>query len=423
MADTLTKGAGASGARRKGKQVLRRWLGRAVIALLIGGAVLAVALSLRPRPVPVEIADVTRGPLEVVLEEDGKTRVRARFVVSAPLLGRVLRTPLRAGDPVEEGQVVATILPQAAPLLDPRTLAEAEARAHASSAGVRQASTAVERATVAQDLAKQELARAKALADSGAIGKAELDRAMAEVRLRDADLSAAQFGAQVARHEEAVSRAVLKRSTPGDDSDKAASITVVSPVKGRVLHVYQESEGVVAPGQALLEIGDPENLEVVVDVLSADAVRVRGGQRATIERWGGDPLAAHVRVVEPSARTKLSALGVEEQRVDVILDLDDARDRWSSLGDGYRIEVRIVLVDMTDVVRLPVGALFRDRDGWAAFVVDAEGIARRRQLELTAQSTRDAAVKSGLEAGDRVVLHPSDRVKEGVRVELRTDAP
>jgi HlyD family secretion protein len=419
MVDTLTKGASPAQTRRRGKQVLRRWLGRAVIALLVAAAIAAVVFSLRPRPVPVEVTEVTRGSLEVVLEEDGKTRVRARFVVSAPLLGRVLRPTLRAGDPVEEGQVVATILPQAAPLLDPRTLAEAESRAHASSAGVKQATAGVERAKVARDLAQQELARAKALADSGAIGKSELDRAMGEARLRDSDLSAAQFGAQVARHEEAVARAVLKRSTPGDDSDKAASITVVSPVKGRVLHVYQESEGVVGPGQALLEIGDPDNLEIVVDVLSADAVRVRGGQRATVERWGGDPLAAHVRVVEPSARTKLSALGVEEQRVDVVLDLDDARDRWAALGDGYRVEVRVVLEDLTDVVRVPVGALFRDREGWAAFVIDAEGVARRRELELIVQSTREAAVKSGLAAGDRVVLHPSDRVKDGVKVELR----
>jgi HlyD family secretion protein len=357
------------------------------------------------------------------LEEDGKSRVRARFVVSAPLLGRVLRTPLRAGDSVEEGQVVATILPQAAPLLDGRSLAEAEARADASAAGVRQASATVERAKVARDLAKQELSRATALADSGAIGRADLDRAAAEARLRDSDLAAAQFAAQVARYEETLARAVLKRNAPGKDEDKTASIPVVSPVQGRVLHVYQENEGVVAPGQALLEIGDPSNLEIVVDVLTADAVSVHPGQRATVERWGGEPLAAHVRLVEPSAKTKLSALGVEEQRVDVILDLDDPHDRWATLGDGYRVETRIVVDEIADAVKVPVGALFRDGDAWSVFVVDAAGKAHRRKLELQAQGTREAAASSGLDVGERVVVHPSDRVKEGVKVEPRVTNP
>ncbi len=404
--------------KRKKNRTLRRWLGRAVALIVAAVVVAAIAYSVRPKPQRVDVAEVTKGSLGITLDDDGRTRVRNRYVVSAPISGRVLRTSLTPGDEIKEGQVLATFVPIQTPLLDGRTMAEAEARAHGASAAVKRAIASVEGARTALDLAKTDAARASSLSGEGAIPKAELDRATGAVRLRTADLATAEFTLQVARHDEALANVVLGRSKPGDKT-KAESITVTAPAKGRVLRVFQESEGVVAPGTPLLEIGDPANLEIVVDVLTSDAIRVRERQEATIHRWGGDKLSAHVRRVEPSAVTKVSALGVEEQRVNVLLDLDDPPAQWSALGDGYRVEVAITIETFADTTLVPIGALFRKGPATAAFVIDAQGFARERTVELLGQGEREAAVASGLEPGDRVVLHPSDRIKDGTRVEAR----
>jgi HlyD family secretion protein len=366
----------------------------------------------------VDVAAVTQGTLSITLDDDGRTRVRNRYVVSAPISGRVLRMGLSPGDEIREGQALATLVPIQTPLLDGRTMAEAEARAHGAGAAVKRAIASVEGARTALELAKTDASRATALAGEGAIPKADLDRATGAVRLREADLSTAEFTLQVARHDEALANVVLGRTKPTDKT-KAESITVTAPAGGRVLRVFQESEGVVAPGTPLLEIGDPSNLEIVVDVLTSDAIRVRERQSAAIHRWGGATLGAHVRRIEPSALTKVSALGVEEQRVNVLLDLDDPPAQWSALGDGYRVEVAITIETFADVTLVPIGALFRKGSATATFVIDAEGFARERSLEVLGQGEREAAVASGLAPGDQVVLHPSDRIKDGARVEAR----
>lgn len=399
-------------------RTLRRWAGRAVVTILVVGVIAAIAFSMRPKPQRVDVAEVTKGSLSITLDDDGRTRVRNRYVVSAPISGRVLRMGLSPGDEIREGQALATLVPIQTPLLDGRTMAEAEARAHGAGAAVKRAIASVEGARTALELAKTDASRATALAGEGAIPKAELDRATGAVRLREADLSTAEFTLQVARHDEALANVVLGRTKPNDKT-KAESITVTAPAGGRVLRVFQESEGVVAPGSPLLEIGDPANLEIVVDVLTSDAIRVRERQSASVHRWGGPPLGAHVRRIEPSAITKVSALGVEEQRVNVLLDLDDPPAQWSALGDGYRVEVAITIETFPDATLVPIGALFRKGPATATFVIDAEGFARERTLELLGQGERDAAIASGIQPGDRVVLHPSDRIKDGTRVEPR----
>jgi HlyD family secretion protein len=413
------------GARPKSKRrPIMRTIVRVLLWVVVLGAIVgALVLAYRPRPVLVDVATVRRGTLKVSIEEDGRTRLRGRYQVSSPLGGRVMRVTLRPGDKVKEGDPLATIVPAAAPLLDVRTIAESEARLHAAGAGERVAKTNVERARTALDLAKSELERTQKLADSGAITRAELDRVAGEVRLRQSELASAQFGALVSAHERSMAAAVLERSQPKQPAQKdrpAESMLVTSPVSGTVLRVDRESEGVVAPGTPLLEVGDTKNLEIVVDVLTADAVHVRPGMPVVIERWGGPTaLRAHVRLVEPSATTRLSALGVEEQRVNVLIDLDEAPEVWASLGDGYRVEARIVTRELADALLVPSGSVFRKGESWAVFVLGAGGKAELREITIAARTAREVAIDKGLAEGERIVLHPSDRVAAGVAIAPR----
>lgn len=379
----------------------------------------AIGLALRPRPVAVDVGTVARGDLELSIAADGRTRVRSRFIVSAPLLGRVLRIDHRAGDKVSLGQPLAVVLPQPAPLLDATSVAEAEARAAGASAAVERAKAAVTGAKTALDLAKADRVRAEELGRAGATPRAEVERLLAAERLRSADLAAADFSFQVAQHEASMSRAVLRQSQPATAEKNVRSLVVSSPVQGTVLKTYRESEGAVTPGTPLLEVGDLGNMEIVVDLLTTDAVRVLPGQPATVNQWGGAPLSAHVRLVEPSATTKLSALGIEEQRVDVVLDLDSPRQQWESMGDGYRVEVRIEIERFPNAVLLPLGALYRNGETENVFAFDDAGFARSRRVEISARGERFAAVGSGLEAGERVILHPTNKITEGARVTPR----
>lgn len=410
------------GARPKSKRrpVLRTVVRMTLWAVVLAAIVGALVLAYRPRPVQVDVATVRRGTLKVSIEEDGRTRIRGRYQVSSPLGGRVMRVTLRPGDPVKEGDPLATIVPAAAPLLDVRTIAESEARLHAAGAGERVAKTNVERARTALELAKAELERTQKLSDSGAITRAELDRVAGEVRLRQSELASAQFGALVSAHERTMAAAVLERSQPKQKDRPAESMLVTSPVSGTVLRVDRESEGVVAPGTPLLEVGDTKNLEIVIDVLTADAVHVRPGMPVVIERWGGPAaLRAHVRLVEPSATTRLSALGVEEQRVNVLVDLDEPPEVWASLGDGYRVEARIVTRELEGALLVPSGSVFRKGESWAVFVFGPQGKAELREITIAARTAREVAVEKGLAESERIVLHPSDRVAAGVAISPR----
>jgi HlyD family secretion protein len=388
---------------------------RALWAIVAAGVAVALAIGLRPKPVGVETAVVTRGPLVVTVNEDGRTRVEDRYVISAPLAGTITRMTLEAGDSVEQGAVVARLVPTASPMLDPRSRAQAEARVAAARAAVSQAGTAVERARAAYGFARREADRQRALLRDGATAPQMAEQAELTERMRQEDVTSAEFGRRVAASELRLAHAALASIGEGPREE----FTVHAPVRGQVLRVLQESEGVVQPGTPLVEIGNPRALEVVVDVLTTDAVDIRPGAAVKIERWGGDSaLTGHVHRVEPSAFTRLSALGVEEQRVNVIIHLDHLGGQPPKLGDGYRVEASIVVWAGQDRLLVPGGALFRQGEGWATYVVE-DGRTRLRSVEVGRRNAATVEVVKGLRAGERVVLYPTDKVQDGARAEIR----
>lgn len=399
---------------------MRTLLGR---LLLVLGALALVALAVwgfTPRPPLVDVAVAARAPLLVTIEEEGKTRVRDRFVVSAPVPGFKHRVELEVGDPVEAGQVLTVIEPLRSAALDPRSRAEAQARVAAAEAALQQAEATVRAAEADAALADAELERVRRLAEQGATTRARLDEAEARSRATAASRRSAEFGVEVARHQLAAARATLAYASD-DGGEPAEAIPVRSPVAGRVLKVLHESEGVVAAGAPLVEVGDPSALEVEVEVLSSDAVRLAPGTRAVLERWGGDaPLEGRVARVEPVGFTKVSALGVEEQRVLVIVDITSPPEVWQRLGDGYRVEAVFVLWEGQDVLQVPQSALFRTTDGgWSAFVIGPEQAVERRAVEVGQRNGLQAQVLRGVEEGERVVVHPPEALADGGAVRPR----
>lgn len=363
---------------------------------------------LKPKALVVEVAPATTGVLLVTVSEEGHTRLKDRYVVSSPVSGNLGRIELHAGDDVNPGQVLARLVPLRAPLLDSRTRGEAEARVAMARATIQQTQAQIERARVARTFAESEVTREKQLVERGAISSAQYERTLLEQRSRDAELTSALFGAKVAEHEWNMARAALGQLT---SSDTSSAFEIPSPTAGRILRVVHESEGVVQAGTALLELGDPRALEVVVDVLTQDAVNIRAGLPATLTHWGGADVPAHVRLVEPSAFTRQSALGVEEQRVNVVLELNGAYETWAALGDGYRVEATIELRRRPGVV-MPASALFRQGDGWATFVVAADR-AQLRTVVVADRNDREVLVESGVQPAERVVLHPNPQLRDG----------
>jgi HlyD family secretion protein len=379
---------------------------------------------LRPDALPVDVGAARRGPLRVTIDEEGETRVRERFVVAAPTTGRLLRIALDEGAALERGAVVAHVQP--APL-GPRDLAAARAHLEAAEATQRAAEARVVHARAALEQAQRSAARAERLHRSGTLSDDAREQAVLARTRAEQEHEAARFSADAADHEVEAARAALIAAIspaplgwPGEDAAPCNGggpcIEVRTPVAGRVLRVLEESERIVAAGTPLIEVGDPATLEIVIDILSEDAVRVRPGASVRLEDWGGDgALEARVRLVEPSAFTKISALGVEEQRVNVIADLVEPESR---LGDRYRVEAGIVVWEESDVLQIPASALFRSADRWNVFVVD-DGRAVQREVEVGHQASFETEVRSGLEPGERVVLNPSDRVRDGSRVVAR----
>jgi HlyD family secretion protein len=396
---------------------------RNAIALVVAAAALAgvVAWMLRPQPIAVETARVTRGAFEQTVSDDGKTRVRERYVVSAPLGGRVERIRLKAGDPVEAGQAVALIRPAAPAFLDARTARELAERVGAAEAQQLRAKAEVARAVALRDQARADVDRAAKLAKEGFVAAAAREQAELALRSAGRGLEAAQFGEHAAGHEVEQARAALRRyrAEAGAKIPAATAWEVASPVRGRVLKVVQESEAVVPTGAALVEIADPRSLEAVVDVLSQDSVAIRSGMRARLEIGAGiAPLAARVRLIEPSAFTKVSALGVEEQRVNVVLDFAEPLDRVATLGDGYRVEAHVVVHRVEDALKVPVGALFREGEGWTVFVVE-DGRAVKRAIRTPRRNSLEALVEEGLKEGETVVVYPSDALRDGARIAVQ----
>jgi HlyD family secretion protein len=393
------------------------------------GALLAAALAyaFRAQPVPVDLAEVTRGPLMVTVDEEGETRVRDVFVLSAPVAGRARRIEVEAGDEVVAGETtVAEIEPVDPDLLDVRSESEARAAVRAANAARQLAAAEFERAQAELDFARGELARQKQLGERGVASGRDLDQAEKSFRTARAALETARASVQERSFEYDRARARLTPAIPrGAANGACVCIPVHAPVSGVVLRVLRESEGVVPAGTPLLEIGNPADLEIIVDLLSADAVRVEPGDEVLIEQWGGGELLhGRVRRVEPYGFTKVSALGIEEQRVNTVVDLTDPPERWRRLGHGYRVEARIVLWQGENVVKLPLPALFRDRatagadSEWAVFV-EERGRARRRVVLRGEHNGLEVEITAGLEPGARVVLHPSDRVVDGVRITPR----
>lgn len=380
---------------------------------------LGLGVAFWPRPVVVDIVVAERGELVVTVDDEGETRVRDVYVVSAPVTGRMRRIKLRAGDSVEAVEtIVAAIEPIDPEFLDPRSEAQARADVRAAESAEALARAEVEQAQAELDFAHHELERARELMRQAMISERELDEAERAYRTRRAALNT-----ELAAHEMRLfqlERARAELVSPADTRPEAcACVSLRSPVTGRILRVLQESEGVVAAGTPLVEIGDPRDLEIVVDLLSADAVKVEAGQRVIIEGWGGHkPLAGCVRLVEPFGYTKVSALGIEEQRVNVVIDLASPMEEWDRLAHGYQVDVRIVLSAGQDVLRLPLTALFRDGDAWAV-LVDSGGRAQLRHVEIGRRNGVAAEIVEGIEEGERVVLHPSDRVADGVPIKAR----
>lgn len=405
----------AQGPRRDEHRTRAVWARRVAVAVACLGALAALVFAWMPKPVLVETAVASRGALETTIEEDGRARVKDRYVISAPLAGRLARIELHAGDRIRRGDVVARLLPVSSPLLDPRSRVTAEGRVAVARAAVRQAKAALERAEATERYAVNEAKRLGGLARSGAASAEALDRAEYEAKSATEAHTSAVFGVRVAEYELEMATAVLGR-LGADRAGAEEQLDVASPVDGQVLRILEDSEGVVQPGQPLLEVGDPTALEIVSDVLTSDAVKVRAGQPARVTNWGGDDLAATVRMVEPSAFTKVSALGVEEQRVNVILDLAAPKEAWSALGDGYRVDAAIIVWAAADVLRVPATAVFPLQGGWGVYAV-RDGVARAQSVRLGGRGSADVEVTSGLSAGDVVVNHPSERVHDGVRVD------
>ena len=399
---------------------------RRLLGYIVAGALLVAALvfAFWPQPLPVDLALLDKGELIVTIDGDGQTRVREIYVVSAPITGRVLRAERHVGDQVVANEtVLATIQPTDPTFLDRRARAQAESVAKTAEAGFALSEAEQARALAELDFAASELRRAEQLAARGNVSQRDLDRAKLLVRTARAALATTKATVEMRRFELETARAALIQ--PGEDNasgeGRLCCVDVSSPVDGRVLRVIQQSEGVVLAGAPLVEVGDSTDLEIVVDLLSSDAVRVTEGAPVMIGDWGGvDILEGKVRQVEPYGFTKVSALGIEEQRVNVLIDFTGAAERWRDLGHGYRIEAGIVIWKGQDVLRLPLGALFRDGDRWAVFAA-VGGVARLRHVEIDHSNGRQAQVTGGLQAGDMVILHPSDLVADGVRVVARSE--
>lgn len=387
---------------------------RAIYALAALAIVGLLVWTFRPQPVEVDLAEIGPRRIVVTVEEDGVARIREVFTISATIAGRLQRIDLHAGDPVVANETVVAVIGPAAPvLLDSRARAVAEATAAAAQAATELARAQLAQAEATQEFTASEANRAIALFERGAISQRAYDTAIRERKTAEAAVASAIANLAVREKELESALAVLRSDRSGEGD--TCCVQIVAPVSGRVLRVLTESEQVVQPGTPLLEIGDPGALEIVVELLSRDAVQVREGAAAQISGWGGPPLAARVERIEPSATTRVSALGIDEQRVEVILALEGDPETWRALGHGFRVIARITIWEGEDMLAIPVGALFRDGSDWAAYVV-RDGRAQLTRITLGERNEEYARILSGLAAGDRVILHPSDQIADGTAV-------
>lgn len=392
---------------------LVRRLGLILLGLLIAAAIIYAYL---PRAVDVTVTTISRGAMDVSVEEEARTRVRERYTVTAPLAAYAPRLEMHVGDVVRAGQVLTRLQPLPPGALDVRSRAQAEAHVAQARAALQAAETNADAAHAAADYADRELARLKPLRASGAISQSQLDQADMDARRTAAMLASSRSAIEVAKYDLASAQAVLRYAAGVKSGDER--VPVLSPVAGVVLAVQHEDEGAVSAGQPLLAVGDPHSLEVTVDLLSSDAVRVRPGTRVIFSRWGGEtPLEGRVRNVEPVAFTKISSLGVEEQRVLVIVDFTSPGEQWLALGDGYRLEARFEIWESAAALRAPTSALFRSGDGWAVLAV-RDGRVVQQPVRIGERGDRYTEILEGLAVGDAVVTYPDDSLRPGARVRV-----
>ena len=397
-----------------GKHLVRR-----LLPWLLGlGIIALVAWGLTPKPIEVETAVLARGPLTVRVSEEGKTRIRNRYLVAAPVAGMMRRVALKPGDEVKAGNtLLTTIEPMATPLLDPRARAQAEAVVSMKESARKQAAQTLAAQQAASKMAEADRDRIRAIQRAGTVSDSDRDRAEGDASIKAAEVRATEFAMQVLDYEIAQAQAALERP---DASTAGNLVEVKSPVSGRVLKVMQESEMAVSPGLPILEVGDPADLEIEAEILSRDAVTIHPGDAVSVEQWGGEtPLNGRVRRVEPAGFTKISALGVEEQRVIVLSDLIDPPAAAKALGDRFRVEVRVAVWHADDVPVVPSGALFREGNVWKTYLYQS-GQAKLVTVTVGHTDGRLTEILSGISAGDEVLLHPPDTVKAGSSVRKRS---
>jgi HlyD family secretion protein len=396
-----------------------KWTKRIISAGLLIAVLVLLAWSFMPKPIDVETAEATRGHFVQSIDEDGRTRLRNRYIISAPLAGRVDRITLLEGDSVQKNALLANISPSAPALLDARTEQEFNARVGAAQAGKLRAQVRVERAQVALVQARADFERTRKLASDSFLSPTKLEADRLTVTLNEKEVDSAKQEVHVAEHDLEIARAALLQVRSPTPTNPGKLWEVRAPVSGRVLKVTQKNEAVVSVGTPLLELGNAHELEVVVDVLTSDAVRILPGAKVLFERWGGsNVLEGRVRLVEPSAFTKISALGVEEQRVNVIIDVVSPPEKWQSVGDGYRVEARIIVDERPNVTLVPVSALFRESDQWAVFTF-SQGRAEKRVVQLGPRSGLVAVVEKNLSAGENIIIYPGDAIKDQAKVKVR----
>lgn len=392
---------------------------RLFIIIIIIIVILVTVYGFIPKAYDVELADVTRGPLQVTIEEEGRTRLKERYLLSAPSSGYMRRVGVKVGDHVKRGEAVAVMEPVKSQPLDPRSRAEAEALMSAAKSAF-DAALEKERATKAEaDYIEKKSDRITKLYQKGFVAKDQYDQTEAELKKALAVRDSAKAAADVARFEYDRAKATLKNFHMNRKTDAQNLIYISSPVSGTVFKLYRESEGTVASGEPIMDIAEQKDIEVITEVLSSDAVKIKKGTPVLFKRWGDEkPLSGIVRIVEPAGFTKISSLGVEEQRVLVIAEITSPYELWRVLGDGYRLESHFVIWEGDDVLRVPASALFRSREKWAVFIND-KGRAGLRFVEVGHRNGMTAEIISGLNAGEKVIAHPGDSITDGVRIKSR----
>ncbi|WP_126456393.1 efflux RND transporter periplasmic adaptor subunit [Sulfuriflexus mobilis] len=386
-----------------------------IVAIIVG-----LVIGFWPQPSWVEVARVSRAPLLVTVVEEGKTRVIDRYIISAPVTGVACRVDMNVGDNVTQGQVLLGLDPMQSEVLDPRRREEAKARVAAAASALRAAEENARAAKADADYAATELTRIKKLFETGHVSHDVMDKANTAAHSTSAAQRSTNFAVDVARYDLAAAKTALKYSA-AQEIDAAEKVPIRAPVTGQILKIHHECKGVVTAGQPILEVGDTSQLEVEIEVLSEDAVSIIPGMRVLFHRWGKNqqPLEGRVRTIEPVGFTKVSALGVEEQRVLIIADITSPYEQWSRLGDGYRVEAQFILWEEKNVLQIPASALFHYQDAWAVFVLE-NGRAYRRVIKIGQRNGLVAQVFDGLTMEEKVILYPDDTISNGKRVKVRT---